>query len=241
MKWKTKTTLSHVAHSYAVIKPGFSLQKGAGTASRTELLSKKLGEMGGCCSSSRKLQLHGTPVYYYYPPASEEHVSLTSRDGVATVLSSGLLIDLNLNMSIPDTYRSPPAPTPYDVVLGRPQSTDVRSGEVTISGGSLEKPSCMNLKEANCKTQLGFLSPTPRKVELELLKSNPLIVSATDEEDVCPTCLEEYDSENPKIMTKCNHHFHLSCILEWMERSDTCPICDQEMIYESPSRVPSPN
>ncbi len=37
----------------------------------------------------------------------------------------------------------------------------------------------------------------------------------------------EYDAENPSIMTRCEHHFHLSCILEWMERSGACPICDQ--------------
>lgn len=37
----------------------------------------------------------------------------------------------------------------------------------------------------------------------------------------------DYDAENPRIMTKCEHHFHMSCILEWMERSDTCAICDQ--------------
>lgn len=36
-----------------------------------------------------------------------------------------------------------------------------------------------------------------------------------------------YDEENPKILTKCDHHFHLSCMLEWMERSDICPLCDQ--------------
>lgn len=37
----------------------------------------------------------------------------------------------------------------------------------------------------------------------------------------------EYDTENPKMTTKCDHHFHLACILEWMERSDTCPVCDK--------------
>lgn len=37
----------------------------------------------------------------------------------------------------------------------------------------------------------------------------------------------EYVSENPRTITKCEHHFHLACILEWMERSDICPICDQ--------------
>lgn len=199
---------------------------------KAKLLSTRLGTMGGCCSSSRKLQLRAVPVYYYYPPAPEEHAFLTARD-------SGLLLDLNLNMSVPDTYRSPPAPIPYDIVLGRPQSTNVGSREVTISGNCLGKHSCMDVEGANYTTQLGILPPSPKKSDVELLKSNPLAVAATDEEDVCPTCLEEYDSENPKIMTKCNHHFHLSCILEWMERSDTCPICDQEMIYESPVSVPS--
>lgn len=37
----------------------------------------------------------------------------------------------------------------------------------------------------------------------------------------------EYDEENPCSVTKCEHHFHLCCILEWMERKDTCPVCDQ--------------
>ncbi|KAL8495190.1 hypothetical protein ACS0TY_019380 [Phlomoides rotata] len=191
--------------------------------------------MGGCCCSSRKPQFHGTPVYYYYTPDSEEHESLTSHDGVATVLSSGLLIDLNLNMSVPDTYHSPPTPIPYDVVLGRPQLTDVEFVEAATPGGSLEKPTCVNLRDgnSNCKNQLGFGPLSPRKVEHELPKSNELSVYAEDEEDACPTCLEDYDAENPKIATKCNHHFHLSCILEWMERSNTCPICDQEMIYET--------
>ncbi|KAL2461539.1 RING-H2 finger B1A [Abeliophyllum distichum] len=180
--------------------------------------------MGGCCCSSRKPQLHGTPVFYYCPPDSEEHESLTSYDSVATALNSELLVDLNLDMSIPDTYRSPPAPIPYDVVLGHP---DAESGQLTISGGSLEKANCADLKEVNFLIRTGFFPPSPRKAGIELLKSNPITISSADDEDACPTCLEEYDAENPKIMTKCNHHFHLSCILEWMERSDTCPICDQ--------------
>lgn len=29
------------------------------------------------------------------------------------------------------------------------------------------------------------------------------------------------------MLTKCEHHFHLCCILEWMERSETCPVCDK--------------
>ncbi|XP_015898249.2 E3 ubiquitin-protein ligase At3g02290 [Ziziphus jujuba] len=58
---------------------------------------------------------------------------------------------------------------------------------------------------------------------------------SSEDEDVCPTCLDEYTPENPKITTRCSHHFHLGCIYEWLERSESCPICGQEMEFcESP-------
>ncbi|KAK8289661.1 hypothetical protein V6Z11_D07G202200 [Gossypium hirsutum] len=56
--------------------------------------------------------------------------------------------------------------------------------------------------------------------------------SPIEEEDVCPTCLEEYTLENPKIVTKCSHHFHLGCIYEWMERSENCPVCGKVMAFD---------
>uniref|UniRef100_A0A6V7QV80 RING-type E3 ubiquitin transferase n=1 Tax=Ananas comosus var. bracteatus TaxID=296719 RepID=A0A6V7QV80_ANACO len=33
------------------------------------------------------------------------------------------------------------------------------------------------------------------------------VVTNSEDEDVCPTCLEEYTPENPKIVAKCSHHF----------------------------------
>lgn len=44
-----------------------------------------------------------------------------------------------------------------------------------------------------------------------------------------PFLLAEYTTENPKIVMKCSHHFHLGCIYEWMERSDNCPVCGKVM------------
>ncbi|XVE91653.1 hypothetical protein REPUB_Repub01dG0028800 [Reevesia pubescens] len=54
----------------------------------------------------------------------------------------------------------------------------------------------------------------------------------SEDEDVCPTCLEEYIPENPKIVLQCSHSYHLSCIYEWMERSENCPICSKMMIFD---------
>ncbi|CAD7694909.1 unnamed protein product [Ostreobium quekettii] len=53
-----------------------------------------------------------------------------------------------------------------------------------------------------------------------------------DEDDICPTCLESYQPENPKIFAACGHHFHLACIYAWLERSGTCPVCLQPMKFE---------
>ncbi|CAJ2662761.1 unnamed protein product [Trifolium pratense] len=189
--------------------------------------------MGGCCCSARKPHLHGTPVYYYCPPILEERDTLTSTDVTTDSLTAGLLVGLNVEESTPDTYQSPPAPLPYDVVLGGTASTDSESGKDTVvSGSSFETliTEDKDIEESDPKAQAKSAPISPSKAEL--WKSNEPHSLVIEEEDGCPICLEEYDVENPKTVTKCEHHFHLACILEWMERSDSCPICDQEMIFD---------
>ncbi|KAJ4953124.1 hypothetical protein NE237_029956 [Protea cynaroides] len=201
--------------------------------------------MGGCCCcSSRRSQLNATPVYYYCPRTSEEREPLSLHHGAASALSTGLLVDTNLETSTPDTYRAPPAPLPYDLDLGRPQTPPVAQGSSagksdnapqttdadtvgeTICGGGFEtSATCESLKESGCKIEKNSTLASAKVSEDEQT------ISAVEEEDVCPTCFEEYDEENPRIITKCEHHFHLACILEWLERSDTCPVCDQEMVF----------
>ncbi|PIA49278.1 hypothetical protein AQUCO_01300259v1 [Aquilegia coerulea] len=206
--------------------------------------------MGGCCCcASRRTQHNGTPIYYYCPQALEEREPLSSSHAAVSALSSGMLVDTNLDTSSPDTYRAPPAPMPYDTDLGRPQTppgsqestnnkidaavqaTDSQSLEEIISDNAVgTPPTGEDLKEMDCKGQLDCVLPSSKEADEPSKLSEPL--SITEEED-CPICLEEYDAENPRIITKCDHHFHLSCILEWMERSDTCPVCDQEMIFNN--------
>lgn len=207
--------------------------------------------MGGCCCCcSKEGGLNSSPPFYHYPRVLEEHEPLSAHHGTVSALSTGLLVDTNLETSIPDTYRPPPAPLPYDANLRHPQTppsnqescgnkndaavhtTDTESAEETNAGNTMET-SDKDLKGSDCKMQTDTELDPSKDLEVELEKSGELKKSGEqEEEDVCPTCLEEYDAENPKIITKCEHHFHLSCILEWMERSDTCPVCDQEMIFD---------
>ncbi|XP_039052081.1 probable E3 ubiquitin-protein ligase RHB1A isoform X2 [Hibiscus syriacus] len=194
-----------------------------------------------CCCSSRGVE-NSAPAYYYNPRASERHVPLSSLNATASALSSWLLVDTNLEVSVPDAYQSPPAPVPFDAALGHPQTPSASQGNHNSKRDeavpfSPQKTSIKSddAKELDCKAQATTGNESSMGLEVELSKPVEPIVSTKEEEDCCPTCLEEYDTENPKIITKCEHHFHLACILEWMERSETCPVCDKEMIFDLPS------
>ncbi|KAJ6819478.1 putative E3 ubiquitin-protein ligase RHB1A isoform X1 [Iris pallida] len=206
--------------------------------------------MGGCCCcASRRADPDRTPIYIYCPQELEDNEPLSTSHVTPTVVPVGLLVDMNLATSIPDTYRAPPVPLPYDVGLGHPEtfSRNIEScrnktdnvqptnplavGETVSAAGFEKSDTCEGLKGTECKGK----SDSPKVKEYEISKSNEPFSSAKYEEDVCPTCLEEYDKENPRIVTKCEHHYHLSCILEWMERSNTCPICDQIMVIDHTS------
>lgn len=207
--------------------------------------------MGGCCCcASRSTELQTSPPYFHYP-VSEEHEPLSGHHARVSALSTGFLVDTNLDTSIPDTYQPPPAPIPYERYVGQlsppsenrgncgSQTNEVRqpnnteSTTDTYSGSTLE--ATVEKLESDEKTKLNpELEPTEEVMNEDLdddLKKPVQPLTLQDEEDVCPTCFEEYDEENPKIITKCDHHFHLACILEWKERSDTCPVCDQEMVF----------
>ncbi|CBI27321.3 unnamed protein product, partial [Vitis vinifera] len=72
-----------------------------------------------------------------------------------------------------------------------------------------------------------ILSPLVEPSTAEVAGRIECISTSSEDEDVCPTCLEDYTPENPKIVTQCSHHFHLGCIYEWLERSQTCPVCSK--------------
>ncbi|KAK7308971.1 hypothetical protein RJT34_05343 [Clitoria ternatea] len=187
-----------------------------------------------------------------YPRASEEQVPLSSHHGDAAAFLRGLLVDTNLDISSLDTYRWPPAPIPFNVSLGVTQTPPVaqeisgdktkQSLQTTNSCSTPEKIAGENhgasakskeLKESKCEIQTTLKLDPEMDSEIELPKLAEAVI-LVEEEDACPICLEEYGAENPKLSAKCEHHFHLACILEWMERSEKCPVCDQDMVFNPP-------
>lgn len=55
----------------------------------------------------------------------------------------------------------------------------------------------------------------------------------------CSICLNLYKNNDNIIITKCNHHFHYDCILEWLNNKGTCPLCRYilKKIYTQPREM----
>ena len=56
---------------------------------------------------------------------------------------------------------------------------------------------------------------------------------------MCSICLDEI-KENDKVVTDCNHEFHLSCLLKNYENGvngKECPNCRKSLIPEVPNDV----
>ncbi|KAG2333847.1 hypothetical protein Bca52824_005027 [Brassica carinata] len=146
-----------------------------------------------------------------------------------------------------NTFHSTPRPLPYDSDPGyylrsrrdslvsrreKGSSHSQEEAEPLRSDADDEDSESFSVEKAN-----GLIKDFSRSTR-RVLKSKTIMDAVdqgvyvmSDDEDVCPTCLEEYTAENPKIVTKCSHHYHLSCIYEWMERSQDCPVCGQVMEY----------
>lgn len=123
-----------------------------------------------------------------YAPTLDDHDTFASHDGPVPSITSGLLVDLNLEASVFNNFRAPPAPLPYDVVLSS-QSTETDSFSGRASSFNTFN-ACRDPLATDNKSQSIHLVISPKKLA-ELPKSDEIdIFAAADEEDVCPICIE---------------------------------------------------
>ncbi|MBA0850507.1 hypothetical protein Goshw_000410, partial [Gossypium schwendimanii] len=147
-----------------------------------------------------------------YPQASDEHVPLSYHNVAASALSTGLLVNTNLEVSVPDAYRPPPAPMPFDAVVEPPQTpqtpsviqgihnsksnetlqtTNVNSSQGTVAVNTQETSIKSENTKEDCEAQSNTDIESLKGLEVGISKPVKSIVSTKEEEeDVCPTCLE---------------------------------------------------
>ncbi|XP_031490411.1 E3 ubiquitin-protein ligase At3g02290-like [Nymphaea colorata] len=170
----------------------------------------------------------------------------------ATPLAAAGLVSASVDNSLSGIYRSPPRPLPYDAdsryarlqrdgLVSRREKASSHFHEESeplrsSSSGAVESiQEKRNGADYEGHSKIVCSDSSGRHLLAKVASGVTYMFPSSEDEDVCPTCLEEYTPEDPKIMTQCSHHFHLGCIYEWMERSDNCPVCGKEMVFsESP-------
>uniref|UniRef100_G3TN79 E3 ubiquitin-protein ligase RNF181 n=1 Tax=Loxodonta africana TaxID=9785 RepID=G3TN79_LOXAF len=71
------------------------------------------------------------------------------------------------------------------------------------------------------------LPPPAAKAVVESLPRTAIRGSQADLK--CPVCLLEFEEEETAIEMPCHHLFHSNCILPWLSKTNSCPLCRHEL------------
>jgi E3 ubiquitin-protein ligase AIP2 len=52
------------------------------------------------------------------------------------------------------------------------------------------------------------------------------------EPEVCSVCQEEFPPHGKAQKMPCGHFFHVDCLVEWLEKHNTCPLCRHQLPSE---------
>lgn len=75
-------------------------------------------------------------------------------------------------------------------------------------------------------------APGKPPASVEAIRTLPVInvrPGADGNNPSCPICTEEFDFNEPARRLPCGHLFHADCIIPWLKRHCTCPMCREEL------------
>ncbi|MCD9639269.1 hypothetical protein HAX54_023677 [Datura stramonium] len=53
----------------------------------------------------------------------------------------------------------------------------------------------------------------------------------------CPICMDELEIDSEASQLPCKHFFHNDCIVPWLNRSNTCPLCRHKLPQEDEDEI----
>ena len=72
----------------------------------------------------------------------------------------------------------------------------------------------------NAKRKLQLLPPVSKIISI------PRYRETLKPKEICPICYsEEYSEKNYMVETICGHKFHVKCMHNWFDETNTCPMC----------------
>ncbi|XP_064421619.1 E3 ubiquitin-protein ligase RNF181 isoform X2 [Latimeria chalumnae] len=78
------------------------------------------------------------------------------------------------------------------------------------------------------------LPPPAAKKIVQSLPTVTITPAQADKGLKCPVCLLEFEEEETVKKMPCEHLFHSSCILPWLGKTNSCPLCRHELPTDNP-------
>ena len=67
-------------------------------------------------------------------------------------------------------------------------------------------------------------------LEMDEFQYKNIIKYDSRKEEECPICLNSFKRiDIIKVFNKCEHIYHKNCLLDWLKRSNICPICKHDL------------
>ncbi|EDV26352.1 uncharacterized protein TRIADDRAFT_54253 [Trichoplax adhaerens] len=77
--------------------------------------------------------------------------------------------------------------------------------------------------------------PPAKKSIIDDLPHEVITSEILETNSECPICKEEFKVKDTARKLPCQHYFHSQCIVQWLQRHGTCPVCRLNLAEGSPS------
>ncbi|XP_063050417.1 E3 ubiquitin-protein ligase RNF181 [Engraulis encrasicolus] len=77
----------------------------------------------------------------------------------------------------------------------------------------------------------------PPAASKTVVQSLPVVIISPEQADKglkCPVCLLEFEEQESAREMPCKHLFHSGCILPWLGKTNSCPLCRYELPTDNP-------
>jgi len=175
------------------------------------------------------------PGVYFIPQHEQGFLQQYGYNPLADMLGLGDMFGMSQNNMFSNVYagggyRQPSTQyyqvSPFDLFGGLNEGMQRYSGPMYMMGDQMITPEeYERLVEEFIQSDPNNYGPAPASEEsLRKLREFEYSASACKNSD-CSVCQDTYKLSDKCIELPCRHNYHKDCVLEWLTRHDSCPIC----------------
>lgn len=137
----------------------------------------------------------------------------------------------NQEHDITEGTTTPTAETGFQINLLTIASLVARRQEATSEqeSSAIEERIRTLLQQLTIDEVDASVKPPASEHMLQNLPKVYLPTTSSGARPTCPICTEDFEPDETACQLPCAHSFHCDCILPWLRRTCTCPLCREEL------------